>query len=179
MRIKQTVDDVLKVIQNQDLNKSQKRDIVKGIVRTRFDYRAMSQLVLAVNWRKASAEQQDRFVELFRELLERTYFSAMDNYAGQTVRMGRERLKENRAVVETFVKNADKDVPVDYALRLVGGEWLAYDVTVDGVSLVSNYRTSFRDLIRDKGMDGLLENLQQKIDSFAEEAPEANKAAKG
>lgn len=173
MRIKQTVDEVLKVMQNEDLDKQQRRDMVRIIVRPRFDYRAMSQLVLAKNWKKISAEQQERFVFLFRELLERTYFSAMDSYAGQTVRMGRERLNEKRAVVQTFINASSKEVPVNYKLRLKKGDWYTYDVTVDGVSLVSNYRTSFKSLVRDRGMDGLLDELKQKVDKLGKSDSES------
>ena len=173
MRIKQTVDEVLKVLQNEDLDRQQRRDMVRIIVRPRFDYRAMSQLVLAQNWKKSSAEQQDQFVVLFRELLERTYFSAMDSYTGQTVRMGRERLDDKRAMVQTFINASNKEVPVNYKLRLKKGDWYTYDVTVDGVSLVSNYRTSFKSLVRDRGMDGLLDELKLKVDKLGKSDSES------
>jgi phospholipid transport system substrate-binding protein len=166
VRIKQTVDEVIEVLQIPGLSDEQRRDRVRDIVRPRFDYRAMSQIILAQNWRTASETQKDRFVELFRDLLEHTYFSAMDKYTGQTVRMGRERLSGKRAVVQTYINSSTKEVPVDYSLRLKNEDWYAFDVTVDGVSLVSNYRTSFRNLVREKGMDGLLEELEQKVNDL-------------
>ena len=166
MRIKQTVDEVLKVLQTPDLDNQKRRDMVRIIVRPRFDYRAMSQIILAKNWKRASADQQDRFVYLFRDLLEHTYFSAMDRYTGETVRMGREKVDGKRAVVETFISTSSKEVPVNYNLRLKNDDWFAFDVSVDGVSLVSNYRTSFRNLVRQKGMDGLLQELERKVDSL-------------
>jgi phospholipid transport system substrate-binding protein len=166
MRIKQTVDEVLQVLRTPDLDKQQRRDMVRDIVRPRFDYRAMSQIILAQNWKVATAAQQDRFVELFRDLIEHTYFSAMDKYTGETVRMGQERMRGNRALVQTYINSSTKEVPVNYSLRLKRDDWYAYDVTVDGVSLVSNYRTSFRNLVNEKGMDGLLDELQHKVDSL-------------
>jgi phospholipid transport system substrate-binding protein len=166
MRIKQTVDEVLKVLQTPDLDSEKRRDMVRIIVRPRFDYRAMSQIILAKNWKRASTDQQDRFVYLFRDLLEHTYFSAMDKYTGETVRMGREKVDGKRAVVETFISTSSKEVPVNYNLRLKNNDWFAFDVSVDGVSLVSNYRTSFRNLVREKGMDGLLQELEKKVDSL-------------
>ncbi len=173
MRVKETVDDVIKVLQTPDLEKQKRRDMVRDIVRPRFDYRAMSQIILAKNWKKASAEQQDRFIYLFRDLLEHTYFSAMDKYSGETVRMGREKLDGKRAVVQTFIANSSKEVPVNYNMRLKADDWYAYDVSVDGVSLVSNYRTSFRNMVREKGMDGLLQELERKVESLkVEPAPE-------
>jgi phospholipid transport system substrate-binding protein len=176
LRIKQTVDEVLQVLRSPDLDKQQRRDKVRDIVRPRFDYRAMSQIILAQNWRKASATQKDRFVELFRDLIEYTYFSAMDKYSGEKVRMGLERTSGNRAIVQTYINSSTKEVPVDYSLRLKNDDWLAYDVTVDGVSLVSNYRTSFRNLVNEKGMDGLIQELENKIDSLKAADAKASKA---
>ncbi len=162
-RIKETVDNVLAVLQNPDLDGTQRRDQVREIVRQRFDYESMSQVILATNWRNATPSQREQFITLFRELLEQTYFSAMDSYDNQTVRMGLERQKGKLAEVQTFITSASKEVPVSYKLRLRNDDWFAYDVTVDGVSLVSNYRTSFRNLVKEKGMDGLLAELAEKV----------------
>jgi phospholipid transport system substrate-binding protein len=162
-RVKQTVESVLAVLQNADLDAAQRRDRVRDIVRQRFDYESMSQVILATSWRKATPSQRQQFVTLFRELLEQTYYSAMDSYNNQTVRMGRQRQKGKIAEVHTFIRSASKEVPVSYKLRLRNDDWYAYDVTVDGVSLVSNYRTSFRNLVKEKGMDGLLSELAEKV----------------
>lgn len=162
-RVKQTVDSVLEVLQNPSLGSDERRDQVREIVRRRFDYESMSQVILATNWRSATPPQREQFISLFRELLEQTYFSAMDSYDNQKVRMGRERQKGKIAEVQTFVTSASKEVPVSYKLRLRNDDWYAYDVAVDGVSLVSNYRTSFRNLVKEKGMDGLLAELANKV----------------
>jgi phospholipid transport system substrate-binding protein len=87
----------------------------------------------------------------------------MDSYTDQTVRMGRERLKGKLANVQTFIVASNKELPVSYKLRYLHDDWFAYDVAVDGVSLVSNYRTSFRNLVKTKGMDGLLTELAKKV----------------
>jgi len=162
-RVEETVNKVLEVLQKTDLDAQQRRDQVREIVRQRFDYESMSQVILGKNWRAATQVQRDQFTTLFRELLEQTYFSAMDSYNDQKVRMGRERQKGKLAEVQTYIASASKEVPVNYRLRLRGGEWYAYDVTVDGVSLVSNYRTSFNNLVSEKGMDGLLSELAEKV----------------
>lgn len=162
-RIKQTVDSVLQVLQDHGLDKQQRRDRVRDIVRQRFDYDSMSQVILGTNWRQATVTQREQFITLFRELLEQTYFSAMDSYDDQSIRMGRERQKGTLAEVQTFVVSPSKEVPVNYRLRQRENDWYAYDVTIDGVSLVSNYRTSFRNLVKEKGMDGLLAELAEKV----------------
>ncbi|MCU7890678.1 MAG: ABC transporter substrate-binding protein [Candidatus Thiodiazotropha sp. (ex Ustalcina ferruginea)] len=162
-RIKETVDRILEVMQDKELGRVARRDQVKEIVRERFDYESMSQVILATNWRKATKPQREQFITLFRELLEQTYFSAMDSYNNQTVRMGRERMKGKLANVQTFIVAANKELAVSYKMRYRKDDWYAYDVAVDGVSLVSNYRTSFRNLVKSKGMDGLLAELAQKV----------------
>ncbi|MEW8143663.1 MAG: ABC transporter substrate-binding protein [Candidatus Thiodiazotropha endolucinida] len=165
-RIKETVNQVLKVLKDQSLGRQDRRDQVKEIVRKRFDYESMSQVILAANWRKASKPQRDQFITLFRELLEQTYFSAIDSYSDQSVRMGRERMKGKLANVQTFIVAANKELAVSYKMRFRNDDWYAYDVAVDGVSLVSNYRTSFRNLVKSKGMEGLLAELAQKVASL-------------
>ncbi|MES9976282.1 MAG: ABC transporter substrate-binding protein [Candidatus Thiodiazotropha sp.] len=165
-RIKETVNQVLTVLKDQSLGRQDRRDQVKEIVRKRFDYESMSQVILAANWRKASKPQREQFITLFRELLEQTYFSAIDSYNDQSVRMGRERMKGKLANVQTFIVAANKELAVSYKMRFRNDDWYAYDVAVDGVSLVSNYRTSFRNLVRSKGMEGLLAELAQKVASL-------------
>ncbi|MES9987519.1 MAG: ABC transporter substrate-binding protein [Candidatus Thiodiazotropha endolucinida] len=165
-RIKETVNQVLTVLKDQSLGRQDRRDQVKEIVRKRFDYESMSQVILAANWRKASKSQREQFITLFRELLEQTYFSAIDSYSDQSVRMGRERMKGKLANVQTFIVAANKELAVSYKMRFRNDDWYAYDVAVDGVSLVSNYRTSFRNLVKSKGMEGLLAELAQKVASL-------------
>jgi phospholipid transport system substrate-binding protein len=165
-RIKETVNQVLNVLKDQSLGRQDRRDQVKEIVRKRFDYESMSQVILAASWREANQSQREQFITLFRELLEQTYFSAIDSYSDQSVRMGLERTKGKLANVQTFIVAANKELAVSYKMRYRNDDWYAYDVTVDGVSLVSNYRTSFRNLVKSKGMDGLLEELAQKVASL-------------
>jgi phospholipid transport system substrate-binding protein len=162
-RIKETVDQVLTVLKDDSLDKQGRRDRVKQIVRKRFDYESMSQVVLGKNWRKATKPQREQFITLFRELLEQTYYSALDSYNNQSVRMGRERIKEERANVQTFIVAANKELAVSYKMRFRNDDWYAYDVAVEGVSLVSNYRTSFNNLVKNKGMEGLLAELAEKV----------------
>jgi phospholipid transport system substrate-binding protein len=162
-RIKETVDQVLTVLQDDSLGRQDRRDRVKQIVRKRFDYESMSQVILGKNWRKATKPQREQFITLFRELLEQTYYSAIDSYNNQSVRMGRERIKEKRANVQTYIIAANKELAVSYKMRFRNDDWYAYDVAVEGVSLVSNYRTSFNNLVKNEGMEGLLAELAEKV----------------
>ncbi|MES9969329.1 MAG: ABC transporter substrate-binding protein [Candidatus Thiodiazotropha sp.] len=177
-RIEETVNQVLKVLKDPSLGRQDRRDQVKEIVRRRFDYESMSQVILAANWRKATKPQREQFITLFRELLEQTYFSAIDTYSDQSVRMGRERTKGKLANVQTFIVAANKELAVSYKMRFRNDDWYAYDVAVDGVSLVSNYRTSFRNLVKSKGMEGLLAELAQKVASLKAKNKNSEQAAK-
>ena len=107
---------------------------------------------------------QDEVVELFKKLLENVYIVAMEEYGGQTVRYGKEKTDGKRASVETFIlQPTGVETPVIYRLRLKQDKWSAYDVIVEGVSLVSNYRSSFRTIARKEGMEGLLSKLREKV----------------
>lgn len=140
--------------------------MVDQVVLPHFDFRRMSRLVLGKNWKKASATQQDRFTEEFRDMLVRTYATAIFEYTGDesieykpTKHIG-----ERRAEVDTDVTLADGlQVPVVYSfLKLKTGEWKLYNLTINGISLVMNYRTTYNDLIRSRGLDAVIQDLASK-----------------
>jgi len=137
-------------------------DLVDQIILPRFDFVRISRLVLGKNWRRASPEQRERFIEEFQELLIRTYAMALLNYSDKQVtylplrRVG----DAVKVTVNTRVSAAGApQIPIDYKLYLSNDEWKVYDVTIDGVSLVSTYRSSFSSQIRRFKMDGLLKRM--------------------
>jgi len=137
-------------------------ELVAEIVLPYFDFRRMSQWVLGRNWRTATAQQRERFVEQFRILLVRTYGRALSAYAGEKVNYlpfdaGSE---EDRVTVRTEIEQpGGAPIPISYSMYLSDSGWKVYDVAVSGVSLVTNYRSSFGSIIRKDGMDGLIEQL--------------------
>jgi phospholipid transport system substrate-binding protein len=124
----------------------------------------MSRLVLGKYWRKATPEQREAFVREFRELLIRTYATALLNYSGQDivylpVRVGKD---VRKVTVNTQVRATGAPaIPVDYRLWLSDNGWKVYDVSIDNISLVSNYRSSFASQIRRYKLDGLIAKLQK------------------
>lgn len=163
-QIQTVVDEVISLLKDDSLSKQQRRDQIRAIVAPHFDFEAMSQSILALNWKKASPEQRARFVELFQQLLENTYIVAMESYSGETVRYGKEKLDGRKASVETFiVRPTGVETPVVYKLKLNRDKWLAYDVIAEGISLIRNYRTSFRSIADKDGMEGLLRQLESKV----------------
>lgn len=163
-QIQAVVDEVIALLKNDSLSKQGRRDQIRAIIAPHFDFEAMSQSILALNWRKASPEQRARFVELFQQLLENTYIVAMESYSGETVRYGKEKLNGKKASVETFiVRPTGVETPVVYKLKRNHDQWVAYDVIAEGISLIRNYRTSFRSIADKDGMEGLLRQLEAKV----------------
>lgn len=159
-----TVDAVIATVSDDSLNEDSKRRQVLAIISKHFDFRAMSNRVLATNWTTASKAQRARITALFRELLSNTYWHKIAGYRGEQVEYVAERIRDgNLATVHTLIKTATADIPVDYKLYLRGEEWFAYDVVIEQVSLVRNYRSSFQDIVHAEGIDGLIRKLELKV----------------
>jgi phospholipid transport system substrate-binding protein len=129
-----------------------------------FDFVRMSQWVLGLNWRKATPEQRGRFVAQFRDLLVRTYSTALLNYNDQEIIYRPLSMKptDDDVLVKTEVKQSGgaPNIPINYSFyKNKDGAWKVYDVTIDGVSLVTNYRSVYASKIKDQGMDALLTSM--------------------
>lgn len=164
--VRSTVDAIMAVLQQKDMPSEQKKEEVSAMVRDRFDFRTMSQGVLATNWKKANKEEKDRFTELFSTLLETTYRERIDAYNNETVEYVGEKVKGRKAIVDTMVITSEVEIPIQYKLVNKGDRWMAYDVVVEGVSLIRNYRDSYRDIVKKEGMDGLLARMERKIEEL-------------
>ena len=139
--------------------------LVDSIVLPRFDFDRMSRLVLGKYWRQATEQEKLAFVREFRELLVRTYGTALLQFSGQEIKYLPMRLAPGATdvTVNTEVKNPGAPaVPIDYSLYLTEDDWKVYDVSIDGVSLVSNYRTSFNAEIRRYKLAGLIQKLVER-----------------
>lgn len=160
-----TVDAVLHALQAGDVSEEAKMRRVKSIISEHFDFRAMSSRVLATNWKKATRKQRNRFSSLFKELLSNTYWLKISGYKNETVEyVGESKRDDNLAAVKTLIKTDTVDIPVDYKMyRKDDGKWYAYDVVIEQVSLVRNYRGSFQQVVRDSGIDGLIAQLETKV----------------
>lgn len=143
--------------------------IIEQLVLPHFDFRQMSQWVLGPHWRNASAEQRDAFVAQFEDLLVRTYSSALVDYRNQTVNYlpMRERSADEVTVRASIDQGGGPAIPIAYEMHRTDTGWKVYDVAIDGVSLVINYRSSFGQEIRRNGIDGLIRRLDAKNKSDA------------
>ena len=167
--VKQTSDQVLAEVKDRkkELTEFPGRiyDLVEEVVLPRFDFERMSMLVLGKHWRTASEEQRAQFVIQFRELLVRTYATALLNYSDQEIRYLPVRQVEGAQEVtistEVAAEGAPR-IPIAYSLIRDGESWKVFDVTIDGVSLVSNYRTTFASQIRRYKLEGLIAKLEER-----------------
>ena len=172
--VQSTVDAIMALLQNGDISAEKRKEEISAMVRGRFDFRTMSQGVLATNWKKASPDEKERFTELFSRLLETTYRERIDAYNNERVEYLNEKIKGKKATVDTLVVTTDVEIPVQYKMLNKGDGWLAYDVVVEGVSLVRNYRDSYRDIVKKEGMDGLLARMEEKIEELKTAPPGGN-----
>lgn len=162
--IRGSVDGILTLLQNKELDQTTRRKEMRKVINERFDFHAMSQSTLATNWKKASKEQQEEFVTLFSQLIENTYIGRVEAYTDEKVDYPGEKVKGNKAVVATLILTASADIPIDYKVyQKKNGEWWVYDVIIEGISLISNYRSSYQDIVSKEGLDGLLAKMRDKI----------------
>ncbi len=172
--VKSVADDVLAIIKKykdmQGGNQEKIFALAEEKIVPNFNFDHVCKLVLGKNFSKASKEQQDAFEQEFRRLLIRTYASALSKYRNQTIEYKplREGADDKDVVVKTLILQPGvQPLGVDYNLELVGDVWKVYDITIEGVSLVTNYRGQFSNELRQGGMDGLIQKLADKNKSNA------------
>jgi phospholipid transport system substrate-binding protein len=138
--------------------------LVSKIVLPYFDFERMSQWVLGRNWRTATPDQRARFVEQFRTLLVHTYSNALSKYADEKIVYlpSPDDGSSGRVTVRTEIEQAGTTIPISYSMYLSRDGWKVYDVSVSGISLVTNYRSTFGNIIREQGMDSLIRQLSDR-----------------
>ena len=141
--------------------KDERIAIISKEIETVFDFKELSRRTLGKQWKKMSAEQQKEFVQLFRQLLQGVYADRLLAYSDQKIIFDKEiMLKKGRAEVQSYLQTADgKKIPLFYRLTDKSGSWRVYDVIIEGVSMVKNYRTQFRQILSKDPPEKLLEIL--------------------
>ena len=175
--VKNTTLEVIAVIkQDRDIQAGDRAKIyalVEEKVLTHFDFRRMSQLAMGKNWRQATPEQQEAIIKEFRSLLVRTYAVSLSQYRDQKIEIKPTKLDADAKVATVkslFLQNGREPVTVDYVMYKLPAGWKVFNITVEGVSLVENYRSTFNEQVRKSGVDGLIKTLAER-----NKAAEANK----
>ena len=170
-QLKNAIDRVLATVDNPALKGNgrivERRAAVRKIANEIFDFTEIARRALGRHWPPLSEAPPTEFVGLFEDLLGRTYLSKIELYGGEKIVYGGERLDGDLATVGTKIltKNGS-EVPVDYRLSKRGDRWMIYDINVEGVSLVSNYRTQFNKIIQTNGYSALVEKMKNKQTQF-------------
>lgn len=167
--VKTVSSEVLDIIRSdqsiQSGNKKRVIDLVQDKVLPHFDFTRMTALAVGPGWRRASPEQQKQLVDAFRTLLVRTYSSGLGSYRNQTIEFMPLRASPDATdvVVRSEVKQASaQPIPIDYRMEKRSDGWKVYDVSIGGVSLVTTYRDSFGQEVRQHGIEGLIKTLAEK-----------------
>jgi phospholipid transport system substrate-binding protein len=166
-KVRQTVDNVLTIVNNKALQPQERHAQIRQAVLQRFGFEEMAQRAMGQHWRTLTPQQRQEFVELFTDLLERSYINRIANYkAGpQGIRYPKEDVTDDHAVVHTEIMSERDPQPakVDYHLLHKDSDWKAYDIVIEGVSLVNNYRTQFNTIILKDSYAGLVKQMRTKL----------------
>jgi phospholipid transport system substrate-binding protein len=146
--------------------RKQRREQLTEVISARFDFAEMARRSLGAPWRRLTLPQRQQFVELFTDLLREAYVADIESYKGEKVLYTRETQEEEYAVVQTIVRSPEgTEYTFDYRLHLMDGEWRVYDVVVENVSIVNNYRSQFARVINKSSYEGLIAALREKTSS--------------
>jgi len=162
-QVQTTVDQVIEVLRDGKVQGAPRRETLSKLIRVRFDFVIMSQRTLGKYWKNATPAEQARFVTLFSDLLEASYIGRIEGYRDETVRYVEEEIEDGRAEVATLVNSGGVDIPINYRLAQKGADWFVYDVVVEDVSLIKNYRSSYGEIVRKEGFSGLFGRMEEKL----------------
>ena len=158
-----TIDGILLILQDGTLTRETRWERIGALIQSRFDFESMSQRVLSTNWKKGDPRGAAPVRGVLLAVSGRHYRSKIEAYTDEQVRYVGEKIKGERAVVDTTIVTDTAEIPVSYKLKQTDGEWLGVDVVIENVSLVSNYRNTFAAIVKTEGMEGLLNDLQRRI----------------
>ena len=167
-QIKKTVDNVISILKDQkykgEKKSQQRRTALRSEIGKVFDFEEMAKRSLGIYWRERTSQEKKEFTELYKDLLERSYSGKIESYTDEEIIYIDERIENGKyAEVKTKIVTKDKkEIPIDYKLYFNGKEWKVYDLVIEGVSLVSNYRSQFNKIIRNHSYQELVKRMKIK-----------------
>ncbi len=166
--VRTTVDRAIQILKDPKLSSPDKKkervDRLREALAAIFDYEEMAKRALGPHWRQRTPAEQEEFVKLFRDFLERVYSEKIGLYGGEKVRFGREVMDSEFAQVEsTIIQPKGEEIAVVYKLRQVNGQWKVYDAIVENISIVNNYRSQFDRVISSSSYEELVKRLREKV----------------
>jgi phospholipid transport system substrate-binding protein len=168
-QIKATVDKAVFVLKDPRLKPASKtkerRNQLRQILFARFDFSEMAKRALGANWRRRTPKEQEEFIGLFTELLERAYAETIESYTNEKIIYVNERLDGSYADVHSkIVTGKGEELSINYKTHLIGGDWRVYDVVVENISMVNNFRSQFNRVIANSSYEELVRRLRDKAE---------------
>ena len=178
-QLRAQVDGALRTLENPELRKdaTERRAAIRKIANDIFDFTETTKRSLGRHWHGRTPAEREQIVQLFGDLLERAYIGKIELYGGEKIGYVGEAIEGEQATVRTrLVTKGGTEIPIDYRMHRRGDRWLTYDVSIEGVSLVANYRTQFNKIIQGGSYQELVRKLEAKLAEPPEE-PEPRKQA--
>ncbi|MCB0352399.1 MAG: ABC transporter substrate-binding protein [Bdellovibrionales bacterium] len=169
LQMTQTIDELVRIVEaNRGDEKTQeRRQKMRAVITPHFDFDEMSKRSLGAKWKEINSQQRTEFVNLFSELLATTYLKRIENVENGMVDVKSEKIQAPRALVKTTVNYKGDIFPIDYKLLKGDSTWKVYDVIIENIGLVANYRNEFAGIIRKDGFEGFLDRLRKKAEAEA------------
>jgi len=167
--VRKTTDKLIAIVSDPALKSAdraaERAKLIRKAVDERFDWKEMSKRTLARHWKKRTEQEKEEFIDLFGKLLERTYLDKVEGYSGEKVLYVGERVEGNYGIVVVkIVTKKDTEILVKYKLKKKESEWLVYDISIEGVSLVNNYRKQFNSIMTRSSYEDLIKRLRTKVE---------------
>ncbi len=167
-QIKKTTDKIIEIVKNPALKaldkEPERRRLIRKAVDEVFDWEEMAKRTLGRHWRRRSEPEKEEFIYLFGKLLERTYLDKVEGYSGEKVIYIGDRVEGNYALVKVkILTKQDTEIRVLYRMKKKAGKWMVYDISIEGVSLINNYRTQFNNILVRSSFKRLIEKLKAKV----------------
>lgn len=168
VQIKSTVDQVIQILTNPELQregrKQERRKKLREAIFVRFDFQEMAQRSLGAHWLRRTPEEQTEFIKVFSDLLEQTYVDRIESYNNEKFIYLNQRIDEPYAEVGSKIQTSKgEEFTINYKLHRVGADWRVYDVVIENVSLVNNYRSQFNRILTGSTYDELISKIKAKV----------------
>ncbi len=178
-QLRGSIDLVLKIVTDPELKKeaktAERRKRIRAVVNQIFDFTEISRRCLGRHWQARTPAEREQFIALFGDLLENAYITKIESYSGEKIQYPGDAIEGDLAIVKTrIVTKQETEIPADYRMFLSNGRWAVYDVSIEGISLIGNYRTQFNAVIQRSGYPDLVAKLTAKRD----ERPGAREAGR-
>lgn len=166
-----TIDQVLEILNNPKLKsqsaKEERRSRLRQVIYPRFDFVEMGRRALGPTWQRVTPGEQQEFLKLFTQLLEESYVRNIEAYGGEKILYGREIQEQEFAEVDTkIITPKSEEFAVNYKLHELNGDWKVYDVMIENVSIVNNYRSQFSRILAKSSFAELLDRIREKLATF-------------